>query len=199
MPSQDDRAGSQTGRVPIPGLKSEGISGPLAVEDGLTRPLPMLVAKKDQEPSTDQFPIAGQFLDTNMNLTRVLTTTLPRIPESTTSQRMPVVIKSSMKKAPTRAISPAAHTRRRLAVTLLGVLIFALVAGLALLTVTPLGHDMGMDWNPLAQQGSSLLTNQSSGANNPVVQATATAVYHQQTDGYSGGGAQTVSSGAGSL
>jgi surface antigen len=204
MPFQDDRVSRQTGKVPLPDLKqSELASGPLVAEDGLTHPVSQRLTSLDQEPSTDQFPIAGQFLDTNnMNLAHVLTKTLPRISDSTTSQRMPVVIKSTMKKAPTRALPRAAHNRRRLAVTLLGVLIFVLVAGLALVTVTPLGQSMGMDWNPLAQPGSSVLTNQSSGANNPVVQATATAVYHKQTDGYSGyssASAPVVGNGAGSL
>ena len=202
MPSQSDRSDNQkAGMLPIPGLNtSEPISGPLAIEDGLTRPLPITAAQQAQTPSTDQFPTAGQFLATNANLTRVLTTTLPKISENTTSQRMSVVIKSSMKKSPTRALPPASHRRRRLGVTLLGVLIFALVAGLALFTATPLGQTMGISWNPLAQPGSSVLTGQSSGANNLVVQATATAVYHRQTDGYSGGVTQpVVGNGAGSL
>jgi surface antigen len=198
MLSQDDRTDSQTGRVPRAGKKqAELSSGPLPVANGLTRPVPALSTKQGQEPSTDQYPVAGQMM--NMNLAQVLTTTLPRISENTTSQRIPVVIKASMQKAPTRALSPAAHRRRRLAVTLLGLLMLVLVTGLALDTVTPLGHDMGISWNPLAQPTSNVLTGQSSGANSLVVQATATAVFHQQTDGYSGGGAQVVGNGAGSL
>jgi surface antigen len=74
-----------------------------------------------------------------------------------------------------------------------------LVTGLTLYSVTPLGRDISASWNPLAQSGSNVITNQNTSINNLVAQATATAVFHQQTDGYSGGGVQTIGNGAGSL
>lgn len=203
MPSQENRTGSQSGPVPVPGLKQwEPSVEPLGGGDGFTRPLPVAASQQKQVPSTDQLPAfapqAGQMINTN--LARVLTTTLPRVSEGSTSQRIPVVIKGSMKKAARAPLPPKAHRRRRLAVTLLGVLMLVLVTGLTLYSVTPLGHDMGMDWNPLAiRPGSTVVANQNSGLAKLVVQATATAVYHQQTDGMSGGNAQLVGNGAGSL
>lgn len=201
MPSQDERAGSQSGPVPIPGLNQLGpSSGPLEVRDGLSRPLPAVTARQKAIPSTDRHPALapqpGQMM--NRNLAQVLTTTLPRVSEGSTSQRIPVVIKGSRKKGEQTALPPRAHRKRRLVVSLLGVLILVLVTGLALYSVTPLGHDMGMNWNPLAQQQNSMFTSQGSGLS-LVAQATATAVFHQQTDGFSGGGAQIVGNGAGSL
>lgn len=201
MPSQDERVGSQSGPVPIPGLNQrEPSSGPLGVGDGLTRPLPVVTSQHKLIPSTDQFPAfaprAGQL--TNANLARVLTTTLPRVSDNSTSQRIPVVIKGSRKKGARAALPPRAHSTRRLVVTLLGVLMLVLITGLTLYSVAPLAHDMGMNWNPLAQPKSSMFTDQGSGLK-LVAQATATAVFHQQTDGFSGGGPQTIGNGAGSL
>ncbi|HEX7734903.1 MAG TPA: CHAP domain-containing protein [Ktedonobacteraceae bacterium] len=203
MPFQDDREGSQANLVPMPGLnQSERFSGPLPAVENSTQQLPALFAGSNQGLSTGQFssfpPITGQLPSTN--LTRVLTTTLPRISENTTSQRIPVVIKGSMKKRKTEKLAPAAHTKRRMVVTLLGMLVLLLVTGLTLYAVAPLGHESGIGWNPLAQgQQPNILANQNSGQLQLKVQATATAVYHKNTDGYSGGGAKIVGNGTGSL
>jgi surface antigen len=214
MPSQDNRADNRSGPVPIPGLKQEeSFSGPWPAGGGLAQPLSTEPFEQDQQPTQGQFRIGvspntgrlpvqrsatGQF--TSTNLARVLTTTLPRVGENTTSQRIPVVIKGTMKKSARGPLAPAVHRKRRMVVSLLGVLMLLLVTGLTLYTVTPLGHDVGLNWNPLAPlPGNNVLTGQNSGANQIIAQATATAVYHQQTDGYSGGAAQLAGNGAGSL
>jgi surface antigen len=200
MPSQDDYPGRQTGPVPVPGLsQQEAFSRPLVMGDGLTRPLPATVQQPLQPPATDQLPAfspqAGQF--TNTNLTRVLTTTLPRVGGTTTSQRIPVVIQGARKKRQVEKDKP--HRWRRLVVTLVGVLLVVLITSLTMYTVTPLGHDQGLNWNPFKQPANGLITNQNTGLSKLVAQATATAVYHKQTDGLSGGAAQIVGNGAGSL
>ncbi len=171
---------------------------------------PVSMGPQEQELATARLPIVppatgplpavvpGQFASTN--LTRVLGATLPRNGDLTTSQRIPVVIKGTMKKPARSPLSPVAHRRRRLVVSLLGVLMLVLVTGLTLYTVTPLGHDQRLSWNPLASlPGSSLITGQNSGTNKIIAQATATAIYHQSTDGYSGGAAHLMSDGTGSL
>ncbi|HEY0757165.1 MAG TPA: CHAP domain-containing protein [Ktedonobacteraceae bacterium] len=205
MPFQDDRADSKAGLVPMPGLnQSEPLSRPLPMGEDATRTLRTLSPARGQESSTGQFPsFVPSTTDhlSSINLTRVLTTTLPRVTDSTTSQRIPVVIKSAQKKRMTRHLTTSAHKRRRLVVSLLGVLMLTLVTCLALYTVAPLSHDNGLSWNPLAHlPGSSVYNNQNSGQPKLIVQATATAVYHQQTDGYGGGtGNQQVGNGIGSL
>lgn len=198
MPPFDDSVGNRSSLVPMPGLKqSVSPSGSLAEEDSVIRPLPAF-SEQNQDPSTGQLspfgPTTGQL--TNASITRVLAATRPGVSE-TTSQRMPVVIKGEMKKAAAVTISHRSHTRRRLVVSLLGIFVLFVITGLALLSVTPMGHDIGL-FNP-QQPGSSMITNQNTGLNNLVVQATATAVFHRQTDGYSGGGAQLVGNGSGSL
>lgn len=199
MPFQDDRASSRSGLASAPGLNEpEALSGPLQAGENTTRPTP-----ESQAPATGQLSslvptTTGQL--TNINLARVWTATLPSVSENTTSQRIPVVIKGSMKKpAPVSSRQSVSHGKRRLFVTLFGVLMLVLVTGLALYSVAPLGRDIGANWNPLAQSGSNVIPNQNIGISNLVAQATATAVFHQQTDGYSGGGVQTIGNGVGSL
>jgi surface antigen len=82
-------------------------------------------------------------------------------------------------------------------VSLTGMILLCLVTSFALLTVTPLGHDIGLGLGLQNAPGGSLIKNQASQLN-MIAQATATAVFHQTTDGYSGSGGVTVSSGSGS-
>jgi surface antigen len=120
-----------------------------------------------------------------------------------TSQRLPVVIKSDLKRRPAPAAPPPRRRRtlRRLLTHVIGVFLLLLVTGLTLLSVTPLGRDIGVTFNPL-QSGSNLLTrNQNPPLNGLVAQATATAVFHRQTDGFdpNATGGQIVGNGLGSL
>jgi len=88
-----------------------------------------------------------------------------------------------------------------LLVHVIGMALLLLVTALTLLSVTPLGHDIGVTFNPL-QLGSNLLThNQNPSLTSLVAQATATAVYHRQTDGFdpNATSGQIVGNGQGSL
>jgi surface antigen len=204
MPSRDDRVSKRTGLVPIPGLKQSGLlSGPLPGGNSLTRPGPPLSSKENQAPATGQLtsftPQTGQL--TNANMTRVLTTTPPPLLEST-SQRVPVVIKASMKRpAPAPPpLPPDIQKKRRLRVTLFGMLMLVLTIIVALFSATSLGHDIWLG-NPLGLPGANVITGQSPGVSNLIAQATATAVYHRKTDGYDPSffGSQLVGNGSASL
>lgn len=204
MPFQDERAGDQSGLVPIPGLNLPGSpAGPLPYASG-TRPLSGTSAEQGQTPTTEQLPYfvpvkTGQL--THANVTRVLTITLPRVSEST-SQRVPVVIKGAMKRpAPAPPpLPPEIQKKRRLKVTLLGMILLVVIVILAFFSSTPLGHDIGLG-NPLSLPGSSIITGQNPGISNPIAQATATAVFYRKTDGYDPSffGSQLVGNGNRSL
>lgn len=122
------------------------------------------------------------------------------VKETTTSMRVPIVIKGSMKKR-----APVSHHRsakRRLVATILGTFLLLITTGGTLLAVSPLGKDLGMGFNLLPiQPGGGLAQNANSNLGNLVLQATATAVSHQQTDGFdpNAHNTVTVSNGAGSL
>jgi surface antigen len=136
-----------------------------------------------------------------MSLARVLTTTPPRVSEGAelTSQRVPVVIKASMKRpAPAPPpLPPEIQKKRRLKITVLGLSILVLMILTALFSATPLGHEIGLD-NPI---GGHLITGQNPGPGNFIAQATATAVYHRKTDGYDPTffGSQLIGDGSASL
>ncbi len=116
-------------------------------------------------------------------------------------RRAPIVIQGNgQRKGPAQVIHPP-HPRRRLYVTIAGVLSLLVIASITLLTVAPLGKDLGQNINRAAASGSNMFNNASNNPGNLVAQATATAVYHQQTDGYdpNANSGQVVSSGTGSL
>lgn len=98
------------------------------------------------------------------------------------TQRAPLVIKGEMKKlvlVPAK-IPPAERHKRLRAINLIGMGFLLLVIFLTALTATPLGREVGLDW----QSGSSLFHNPAHGPDSLVAQATATAIYHQRSDGY---------------
>lgn len=204
MPSFDDRSRNLFSSLP----EDEGapVSGPLSAEEKTTGAFPSTTIPLPGMPA----PRADQFTSTALrslpiqrdtNMTRVLTAALPRVSDST-SQRMPVVIKSDLKKRSAPApLPPRKHrVKRRIVINIVGVLLLTLVTGLTLLSVTPLGHEMGFNFN-LTQPGSSMANSQKLIPNGLVAQATATAVYHKTTDGYdpNASSGQTVGNGAGSL
>lgn len=204
MPSFDARPRSlfrsMPGVVTLPGQPSS--------EEHPTVPLP--VPARTSEPAIDQaetnvlpvtplpaFPVVTRqlSLSSSSGITRSLRSEL-----ESASPRGTVVIKGDMKKTPAPvALSPQSHKRRRLLVSLTGVVILFLITTLTLLSVTPLGQEIGLNFNPVQNPGSSLVANANSGSANLVAQATATAVYYQQNDGNSGGGGITLSTGSGSL
>lgn len=115
--------------------------------------------------------------------------------------REPVVIKGSMKKGERVQLTPRAHRKRRLLVTASGLAMLMLITAFALLAATPLGHDVGLNFiNPQAGNNGQV-TNSNSGGLSLKVQATATAVSQQHSDGYDpfSNGNVTISDGSGSL
>ncbi|HEU5381829.1 MAG TPA: CHAP domain-containing protein [Ktedonobacteraceae bacterium] len=203
MPSFDDRSHSS-----FSPLSGPGQSAPLMelspAEENPTTPLSLPSGDISHQPTSaagllpalpvQWSPTSTGPLSSSPGVTRMLTGTLPSDPQ-TTGLRTPVVIKGTGKKAV--AASRIPHKKRRLLVSIVGIFLLFAISGGMLFAVTPLGRDAGLSFNPM-QFGSNLFSNHTSSANDLVVQATATAVYHQQNDGYvppSGG----VTSGVGSL
>jgi surface antigen len=118
-------------------------------------------------------------------------------PQQTTA-RMPIVIKSAKKKP-----VPVQHPRgwkRRLVFSILASLFLLMISGGTLFAVSSLDRDGGLSFNPFAGS-SSFIQNRQSSLNNLAVQATATAVFHQTTDGYdpNAGSVPVVTTSSGSL
>jgi surface antigen len=194
MSSSEDHSRSTFSPVPMPGLNQFSPStGPLDTAESSTGSLPVAPARSFDSvylPAiTDQ-----NALEESPRVTRVL----PGV-SLNTSQRLPVVIKGDMKKVAPAPLSRSARLKRRVIVNLLGVLLICLASGLTLLSVSPLGHEIGLHFYP-QQTGGSLVNNQS-GNMSLVAQATATAVFHKQTDGFdpSASSGVTTTSGTGSL
>lgn len=196
MPSTDDRSRSTSKTVPMPGLNQLAPStGPLDGEELSTGSLPATSIRPFDSaylPAvTNQLP-----LEDNPRVTRVL----PGV-SLNTSQRLPVVIKGEMKRAAPAPLSRRSRITRRVVVNLVGVLLVCLASGLTLLSVSPLGREISQHFNSQQSSSSSLVNNQNGGNMSLIAQATATAVYHRQTDGYdpSASHGVTTTNGGGSL
>lgn len=215
MPSMQDRPRSLLGPKSHAGL---GLFASLPVssspEDLPTTPLPVTNSQLDQRdtailpaqltpvPSvlTRQLSSSGITRQlSNPGVTRQLSSSgIVDDDAEGTAARGPVLIKSEMKKRVAVPVSSRSHKRRRLLVSMSGVLILALITAFALLSVSPLGRNVGLNFNvPVGASGQVFSGNNSS--LNLVAQATATAVYNQQNDGYGGGVAQLNGDGSGSL
>ncbi|HEY0757164.1 MAG TPA: CHAP domain-containing protein [Ktedonobacteraceae bacterium] len=112
-----------------------------------------------------------------------------------------VIIKGDMKKREIIPSAPHVHRKRRLMVTMSGVLILMLITVLALLTASPLGHDVGLNLGHLTIGNTGQIASSNGNVLSLVAQATATAMSHQQSDGYDpfSNGRVTISDGSGSL
>jgi len=211
MLSSDDRSSSlfnpksQGLRKPVPSL------GLLSSENSPTTPLP--VHKAGGEPETAILPAQLpqmspvqyspltpvstrqlSLLNNRPGVTRVLTEASAG---GTGGERPPVVIKGNMKRPlPPLPLPHEVHKKRRLFVSVTGLSILLLITVLALVIATPLGHDVGMGFDTL-RSGNNSLVNSANNTITLVSQATATAVYNQQNDGYSGG--NLITDGSGSL
>src|SRR5216683_1918274 len=215
MPSQDDRALQypQAGRRKTligaaphkgkhtPDLRKGQVEmhlGPLARMkqqrvlphgSGIIPPLSETTSARPGTPASAQYPpgplTTGQI--TNAYMTRISTTTLPRVGENNATQttRVPVTIKASMKRpAPTPPpLPPDLHKEYRWIMTLLGAGLLVIIVLMTLFSVTPLGHEIGFD-GTLTLPGSKVITGQNPGVSSIIAQATATAIYHRKTDGY---------------
>jgi surface antigen len=203
MPSLDDRSHHLVRSLPGAEEPAQS-SGPLTAEETVTGTLPSVPIPLPGQPvfQTSQLMpgVTRKLPATNdSGVTRILTAT--RVSENT-SQRLPIVIKSDLKKRSIPAPLPRRkRTLRRLLVNVIGVLLLSLVTILTLLSVTPLGQEIGVTFNPLQFGSNQLSNNQNPSLNSLIAQATATAVYHRQTDGFdpNATGGQTVGNGQGSL
>jgi len=115
-----------------------------------------------------------------------------------TAARGPVLIKREMNKRVSAPLTPRSRKKRRLLVTMSGVLILTLFTAFALVAASPLGHNVGLNFTLPAGANGQVFSGDSSNLS-LVAQATATAAYNQQNDGYGGGGAQLNGDGSGSL
>ena len=109
--------------------------------------------------------------------TSVFTAPLPKATEPNL-KRAPLVIKGEMKKT-----TRLPHRKHYLLVSLLGVCVLFLTLTLTCLSASPLGHVFEWIFFFL-QAGSSLVANPGNARNNVLMQATASAIYHRQKDGY---------------
>ncbi len=103
--------------------------------------------------------------------------------------RPPVVIKGSNKIRK----SPRPPQGRRHVIGIAALVLLILMTVSMLLTVSPLGHDVGFNLKPFNNNSHLIANGQNNNLNLMAQQATATAIIHQQTDGFdpnaTGGGA----------
>jgi surface antigen len=203
MPSFDNRSRSTFSSVPIPWLSHSTSSlDLLSSETRSTTPLSAPTSDLAGPETGESASLPGHFSSHLPSVTRQLpaqkdTGAVPSFTRAlsdaldTVPRRAPVVIKSQWKKKASPS-SRATHPARRLAVSLVGVLILFLITTFTLFAATPLGHEFNMGLNSL--QFNSNLVNNANTNPNLVAQATATAVYHKQMDGYAPNstGGQTV-------
>ncbi len=190
MTSFDDRSSSSLSSIPMPGLSQFTSSEESGAK--FTIPLPALPDTEAPQtgkspvlvsmPSTQWAPLITGSLSTSTGVSRALTDDLLSDPR-TTSMRTPIVIKPPRKRVAQAPLSHAAHKKRRFFVTLVGVFVLFLITSGTLFAATPMGREMGLNLN-LSDLGGHLFNNPNNTSYNLTVQATATAVYHQQTDGY---------------
>lgn len=113
-------------------------------------------------------------------VTRTLTSTLLNPP--TIPPRTPMVIKASNKKKPYSYRPPQG---RRHVISIAVLVLMLVITGGTLLAVSPLGRELGLGFNPAPTSIPSYLSDDSNGGLKLVSQqATATAVVHQQNDGF---------------
>ncbi|HEX7734902.1 MAG TPA: CHAP domain-containing protein [Ktedonobacteraceae bacterium] len=192
MPPMHDRPRSLLGPKSQAGLRRFASSpGSSFAEDLPTTPLPATNISLDQK-ETAHLPASlapisqsGTFVESVEGA----------------AGRGPVIIKRSMKKSEREQLTPLAHKKRRLLVTASGLLVLLLVTAFALLSATPLGHDVGIPFINSSTGSNGQVATSNTGGFSLVAQATATAVYHRQTDGYDpySNGGVTISDGSGSL
>lgn len=188
MPSFDDR--SRNSFSPPRGLgQSVPSTGPLPTGENLTIPLPAFPNKAAQQAgtSTALAPMPPRqwspvITDGSLPSTHVTGTLLERDAFVTTG-RTPIVIQGTKKRIAPAPLSYQAHKKRRFFFSILGMCLLFLITTGTLFAATPLGHDMGLNFT-IPQFNSNLFSNQNNTSYTVVVQATATAVYHRQTDGY---------------
>ncbi len=200
MPSFDDRPRNAFSPTPMSGLSQftptvESLPG----GEKFTVPLPALT--ENEVPQTGKSaalvpmqwsPVITSELPNSTGVSRALTDN-PMSDPRTTSMRTPIVIKPPRKRVSHAPLSHTAHKRRRLLVSMVGVFVLFLITSGTLFAATPIGREVGLNLN-FSDLGGNLFSNPNNTAYNLTVQATATAVYHRQTDGYVPPGAMVTNS-----
>jgi surface antigen len=183
--------------MPIPGLMSGYLPEEMSPVEPTSEKLPVVKTGALQDPRTgmelfQQSPAVPQLdFGPQRRLTDQLLTTM-----STQSQRLPVIIKGDMKKW---ARSPRPQsTRRRLLITVGSLLVLILITGGTLLSVSPLGHDLGLSM-PSIGVASNMFASNKTNLDGLQLNATATAVVNQNNDGNSGNSTVSVMTGTDSL
>lgn len=146
-----------------------GVAGPLTPVPGTTRALLL-----ESQPAVTQ--------------------ALEQLRTNTTSLRPPVLIQSTFS-APKGL--PRPPQGRRHVIGIAALILLLVITGGTLFAVSPLGHEAGLGFNPFLP-GSSMARGGSDGALKLVQQATATAIVHQQNDGFdpnAGSGGPVVTGG----
>ncbi|MGH2509088.1 MAG: CHAP domain-containing protein [Ktedonobacteraceae bacterium] len=195
MPSIDDR--SRKPFSPTRGLGQPAPStGPLPSGENLTIPLPALAHPKATAlvpmPPLQWSPVTT---DGHMPVASITGTLVDR-DAPITAVRTPIVIKGGKKRTASAELPYQAHKKRRLLFSVLGVCLLFLITTGTLFAATPLGREVGLNLN-VAQFSSNIFSN-STTSYGLTVQATATAVYNRQTDGYVPPGGM-ITNGDGSL
>lgn len=133
--------------------------------------------------------------------TRILTGGLTNSLEGSTMSRVPIVIKSSLKRAePLQPPSRQARIKHSKRLWVLGMLVLIATIAATLLVTTPQGHEISARFDPNQVAGkSNVITNQRNSV--AQVSALATTTYMYQNDGYDpySHGEVNVSNGASSL
>lgn len=182
--------------------RSRSMSGPVSMQEAgqmvpMTEPLSQGNGFSAYQSAPGQVPSFAPVVTDPLtplpatNVTRALTGALDGSGEAG-ARRSPVLIQGSMKRRV--AVSEKPHPQRRRIVSMIGMVILFLVISISLVTATPLGHSIGLNFNPYGNDGMKVMGVGAANntLNSVVAQATATAVYtNQQSDGYdpnAGGG-----------
>lgn len=141
-------------------------------------------------PSTEPGSTRALLMQAQPAVTRALADALAQAEPKTS--RAPLVIQGNQR-YPKGILRPPPG--RRYVIGIAAVLLLFIITGGTLLAASPLGHEVGLNFNP-AQFGSTLFSNPNNNSYALVAQATATAVYHRQNDGYvSGAGSAPIVTG----
>lgn len=202
MPSFDDRP--RNSFSPTRGLgQSSPSTGPLPTGEHLTIPLPSFASQTPPQvgTSTALVPMPpvqwSPAMTDGWMPTASVTGSLIERDTPVTAVRTPIVIKGARKRTAPATLSYKAHAKRRLFFSIVGMCLLFLITTGTLFAATPLGREVGLNFN-VAQFSSNLFNNQNTNSFGLVAQATATANYNRQTDGYVPPGGM-ITNGDGSL
>jgi surface antigen len=213
MPYNENSQNSRSEGLQIPGLvQNQDAIEQLSFANNATTPLPAsttLQLERDSSPDiTDANtqpqpasnavgvvspltpapdPLSGStrelLLRSQPAVTRALTNTLSN--SNTNALRPPVVIRGNGKSGRSSGLRPPQG--RRHVIGLAAVLLLMMITGGTLFAVSPLGRDGGLNFGPLSAGSNLIRENGANNLNLMAQQATATAVIHQQTDGFQPG------------